>query len=136
MTVLVEYLVVDAAIGDPDDRFFDGLSSALEDLAGYGVVMELVERDEKPSHIRLSWLDHLSTDRRNNPRNRAEEQEMRENRGGGRRSLVDEMPLRTVWDGREPWRGGAVRRRGCTSSGKGKPWLGGGGVTGQRHRPK
>lgn len=60
MTVLVEYLVVDAAIGDPDDRFFDGLSSALEDLAGFGVVMELVERDEKPSHIRLSWLDHRS----------------------------------------------------------------------------
>ena len=60
MTVLVEYLVVDAAIGDPNDRFFDGLSSALEDLAGYGVVMELIERDEKPSHIRLSWLDHLS----------------------------------------------------------------------------
>jgi hypothetical protein len=60
MNVLVEYLVVDAAIGDPDDRFFDGLSSALEDLAGFGVVMELVERDEKPSHIRISWLDHRS----------------------------------------------------------------------------
>lgn len=60
MTALVEYMVVDAAIGDPADRFFDDLSRALEELAGHGVVMELVERDEQPAHIRLSWLDHRS----------------------------------------------------------------------------
>ena len=60
MTVLVEYMVVDAVIGDPDDRFFDRLSAALQDLAKQGTALEVIERDEKPSQIRLSWLDHRS----------------------------------------------------------------------------
>jgi len=60
MTSLVEYMVLDAVIGDPDDHFFDGLSAALLDLARKGTALELIERDEKPSHIRLSWLDHRS----------------------------------------------------------------------------
>jgi hypothetical protein len=60
MTVLVEYMVVDAVIGDPDDRFFDRLSAALQDLAKQGTALEVIERDEKPSHIRISWLDHRS----------------------------------------------------------------------------
>jgi hypothetical protein len=51
MTMLVEYMVVDAVVGDPDDRFFDGLSAALEELASHGMMLELIERDEKPSHI-------------------------------------------------------------------------------------
>lgn len=57
MTVLVEYLAVDAVIGDPGDRFFGGLSAALPDLAKQGTALEMIERDEKLPQIRLSWLD-------------------------------------------------------------------------------
>ena len=60
MSTLVEYLVVDAVIGDPGDAFFDGLVAAFADLAELGMVLEVIERDEQPTHVRLSWLDHFS----------------------------------------------------------------------------
>jgi hypothetical protein len=58
VVTLVDYLVTDAKIGDPDDPFFHHLAEAFDRLADAGMILEVVERDEKESHIRFrAWRD-------------------------------------------------------------------------------